>query len=110
MLAIGGSNWIINEIIVRVHLSRLDVSTTRQELIDRLGEPDWVTRWLGESSAGGAGDIFVYRYPYLWDFLLPLRETRTIEVQFRDGDDQLIEVGSHPAYSDGTTVVVSRRM
>ncbi len=105
VLVIGVGNWVINEVIVLVHLSRLDATTTRQEVIERLGEPDWEIPWSGSH---GAGDIFVYRYPYFWDYLLPLRETRSIEVHFLEGDEQLIEVLSHRAYEDSRAVVISR--
>jgi hypothetical protein len=109
VVALGTCNWIVNEIRASIDLSRLDATMTRHEVVATLGEPDYQNRWYSASSSH-EGDYFKYRYPYFWDYLLPFEETRTIEVHFRDGEEQLTWVGSHPAYTNGTRVVIRRRM
>jgi hypothetical protein len=107
LLTIIVASWALSEVRAQIALSKLNLTTTRDEVIGRLGAPDRKIRWEAWTAEG---DVLVYRYSYFWDYLLPFKETRTITVHFRDGEEQLIAVESHHAYSDSTYILIDRNM
>ena len=102
---LGLANIIFVEVRFRGDLSHIKRSTTRQELIDLFGAPDDYGSWTD----GREGThVFEYRYPYLWDYVLSVGNTRTIEVTYRHGEDEVFHAWTRHHYSDTYTDVISR--
>src|SRR5688500_10188097 len=64
LIAVVACSWGVNEWVLRRDLWSLETTMTRDQVLARLGTPDYDGSWSGSY---GAGDYLVYEYPNLWN-------------------------------------------